>query len=221
MSASWALLLACLLFEGRAHTSPQRFPSSPYSDWDYLMFSQRWPQTTCSEWEEANSANSCNLPKDRNLWTIHGVWPTKTGKARGAGLLPVGDSLQPRGADADARGSEHLLDQRGGEHQAELLLGARVEEARHLRLLAAAAGQRDQLLPDGAEAEPPVRAGGHSGKGRRVAQQHGLRRRPVLQRPEERPGQGAHHPLRAGQEDQQQLHQRDPHLLQQNLRDDR
>ncbi|XP_019766589.1 ribonuclease Oy [Dendroctonus ponderosae] len=79
MSASWALLLACLLFEGRAHTSPQRFPSSPYSDWDYLMFSQRWPQTTCSEWEEANSANSCNLPKDRNLWTIHGVWPTKTG----------------------------------------------------------------------------------------------------------------------------------------------
>ncbi|KAJ8973440.1 hypothetical protein NQ317_003294 [Molorchus minor] len=43
------------------------------------MFSQHWPITTCTKWEEAKQTNTCNLPKDKSLWTIHGIWPTKNG----------------------------------------------------------------------------------------------------------------------------------------------
>lgn len=52
---------------------------TPYHDWDYLMFSQRWPITGCSEWEESNPSHTCNLPPDKDEWIIHGIWPTKTG----------------------------------------------------------------------------------------------------------------------------------------------
>lgn len=44
-----------------------------------MIFSQRWPITGCTEWEEEKSGNTCNLPHDKSLWTIHGIWPTKTG----------------------------------------------------------------------------------------------------------------------------------------------
>lgn len=43
------------------------------------MFSQRWPVTSCSQWEDANKANTCNMPTNKSLWTVHGLWPTKTG----------------------------------------------------------------------------------------------------------------------------------------------
>lgn len=52
---------------------------TPYHDWDFLMFSQRWPLTTCAEWEEAKNGNTCSLPKSTDTWTIHGIWPTKIG----------------------------------------------------------------------------------------------------------------------------------------------
>ncbi|XP_060529972.1 ribonuclease Oy [Cylas formicarius] len=52
---------------------------TPYHDWDYLIFSQRWPTTACAHWEEIKKENTCNLPKNKSLWTIHGLWPTKTG----------------------------------------------------------------------------------------------------------------------------------------------
>lgn len=59
---------------------PQHKPTpTPYHDWDYLMFSQRWPITSCAQWEEAKSSNTCNFPSDKSQWTIHGIWPTKTG----------------------------------------------------------------------------------------------------------------------------------------------
>ncbi|KAG5866222.1 hypothetical protein JTB14_033438 [Gonioctena quinquepunctata] len=53
---------------------------TPYHDWDYLMFSQRWPITSCSQWEESKPDNTCSLPSDRSQWTIHGIWPTKIGQ---------------------------------------------------------------------------------------------------------------------------------------------
>lgn len=43
------------------------------------MFSQHWPISTCNEWEEQNKANTCNIPKDKSSWTVHGIWPTKIG----------------------------------------------------------------------------------------------------------------------------------------------
>lgn len=52
---------------------------TPYHDWDYILYSQRWPITTCTQWEEAKQDNTCNLPKDKTTWTVHGLWPTKIG----------------------------------------------------------------------------------------------------------------------------------------------
>ncbi|CAH0555667.1 unnamed protein product [Brassicogethes aeneus] len=49
-------------------------------DWDYLVYSQRWPITGCAEWEEKNKANTCNLPSNNSIWTVHGLWPNKIGK---------------------------------------------------------------------------------------------------------------------------------------------
>ncbi|KAF7287298.1 ribonuclease X25 isoform X2 [Rhynchophorus ferrugineus] len=48
-------------------------------DWDYIVFSQRWPLSTCAEWEETKPGNVCNLPTNRLTWTVHGIWPTKSG----------------------------------------------------------------------------------------------------------------------------------------------
>lgn len=44
---------------------------------DLLIFTQRWPITACYEWREKSSSNVCGLPSPRNIWTIHGIWPTK------------------------------------------------------------------------------------------------------------------------------------------------
>ncbi|KYN06507.1 PREDICTED: ribonuclease Oy [Cyphomyrmex costatus] len=48
------------------------------NEYDVLIFTQRWPLTTCFVWESQsrpNETHSCSLPK-RNQWTIHGIWPT-------------------------------------------------------------------------------------------------------------------------------------------------
>ncbi|KAJ8913605.1 hypothetical protein NQ315_013427 [Exocentrus adspersus] len=52
---------------------------TPYHDWDYIVYSQRWPITACIDWQEEKEGNTCNLPDDKTMWTIHGLWPTKNG----------------------------------------------------------------------------------------------------------------------------------------------
>lgn len=49
------------------------------NDWDILVFTQRWPVTVCHAWQEKDSKNGCALPILRNIWTVHGIWPTKLG----------------------------------------------------------------------------------------------------------------------------------------------
>lgn len=46
-------------------------------EFDLLIFTQRWPITACYEWREKSSSNICGLPSPKNIWTIHGIWPTK------------------------------------------------------------------------------------------------------------------------------------------------
>lgn len=46
-------------------------------DWDLLIFTQSWPVTTCFHWKEENKNHECNLPTKKEIWTIHGIWPTK------------------------------------------------------------------------------------------------------------------------------------------------
>lgn len=47
--------------------------------WDIIVFSQRWPITVCTDWQESKPDNRCNLPPNNNLWTVHGIWPNKIG----------------------------------------------------------------------------------------------------------------------------------------------
>uniref|UniRef100_A0A6B2EIY0 Putative ribonuclease t2 family n=1 Tax=Phlebotomus kandelakii TaxID=1109342 RepID=A0A6B2EIY0_9DIPT len=53
--------------------------SSDEHPWDVLIFTQQWPQTVCHQWKSEDKRHNCLLPSTRNLWTIHGVWPTKYG----------------------------------------------------------------------------------------------------------------------------------------------
>lgn len=48
-------------------------------EFDLLIFTQQWPVTTCIEWMEFNKQHTCLLPSPKEIWTIHGVWPTRFG----------------------------------------------------------------------------------------------------------------------------------------------
>jgi len=50
-----------------------RPPKDPHS-WDILIFTQTWPNTLCYSWKSHNAEHTCNLPSDKNIWTIHGIW---------------------------------------------------------------------------------------------------------------------------------------------------
>jgi len=43
-------------------------------EWDILVFSQSWPYTFCHTWTVNSNTHTCNLPANRNQWTIHGIW---------------------------------------------------------------------------------------------------------------------------------------------------
>ena len=47
------------------------------TNFDVLIFTQHWPYTVCSHWMEEKKGNECTLPKAKNSWTIHGIWPTQ------------------------------------------------------------------------------------------------------------------------------------------------
>ncbi|XP_064621172.1 ribonuclease Oy-like [Lineus longissimus] len=51
-------------------------------DWDYITFSQGWPQTRCIE-QNVTGEHECAIPKNVNTWIIHGVWPSKSGTPKG------------------------------------------------------------------------------------------------------------------------------------------
>lgn len=47
-------------------------------DWDSLVFTVQWPISTCLIWKEG-AGHTCDLP-ERQAWTVHGIWPTTSGK---------------------------------------------------------------------------------------------------------------------------------------------
>ncbi|CAH1791135.1 unnamed protein product [Owenia fusiformis] len=44
--------------------------------WDYMVFSQQWPQSVCIDNQKEHN---CSIPLNVTSWTVHGVWPTHTG----------------------------------------------------------------------------------------------------------------------------------------------
>lgn len=67
-------------------------------DFDVLIFTQRWPITFCVEWMETNPDHICVLPSQKDVWVIHGIWPTHFGS--------IGPSFCNRSAHFDV----HELD---------------------------------------------------------------------------------------------------------------
>ncbi|XP_076239732.1 ribonuclease Oy-like [Calliopsis andreniformis] len=47
------------------------------SNFDIIIFTQRWPATICHLWQENSPWHQCALPSDINEWTIHGIWPSQ------------------------------------------------------------------------------------------------------------------------------------------------
>lgn len=47
-------------------------------EYDALIFAQQWPNTYCIAVKD-KKLDSCRLPTDKDIWTIHGIWPTKFG----------------------------------------------------------------------------------------------------------------------------------------------
>lgn len=43
---------------------------------DFLMFTQIWPITSCLTWEDRGYEHSCTIDDSAKQWTIHGIWPT-------------------------------------------------------------------------------------------------------------------------------------------------
>jgi ribonuclease T2 len=44
---------------------------------DFFVFSQIWPITSCDLWEARESSNTCFLPQEIDgRWTVYGPWPT-------------------------------------------------------------------------------------------------------------------------------------------------
>lgn len=71
---------------GHGHSHPHHHDSNNYAhsndkqsnkDWDFLIFTQHWPNTVCLSWNE-KTGRGCNFPADTNMWSIHGIWPTRT-----------------------------------------------------------------------------------------------------------------------------------------------
>ncbi|XP_047119185.1 ribonuclease Oy [Schistocerca piceifrons] len=53
--------------------------NSKEHDWDVLIFTQHWPVTVCLQWKEKEEQHTCSFPPVKNIWTIHGIWPSKLG----------------------------------------------------------------------------------------------------------------------------------------------
>lgn len=44
--------------------------------WDYLVFTQEWPETACLMINKTHGTGKCVIPKEVKGWTIHGLWPS-------------------------------------------------------------------------------------------------------------------------------------------------
>ncbi|XP_031351086.1 ribonuclease Oy [Photinus pyralis] len=73
------LLLLIPLLSVSCYNYDEKPKPNNSTDWDVIVFTQRWPVTICSQWMQVNANNSCFLPTDGNIWTVHGIWPTKSG----------------------------------------------------------------------------------------------------------------------------------------------
>lgn len=53
------------------------FTVSQTAEWDIFTFTQEWPTTVCVQGEQEH--HNCVIPDGVSTWSIHGLWPTKSG----------------------------------------------------------------------------------------------------------------------------------------------
>ncbi|XP_037042270.1 ribonuclease Oy isoform X2 [Bradysia coprophila] len=63
----------------RGRDDDVQFIADNNHDFDVLIFTQVWPVTGCISWMEQGHHHTCTLPSPKEIWTIHGVWPTRFG----------------------------------------------------------------------------------------------------------------------------------------------
>ncbi|XP_045470174.1 ribonuclease Oy-like [Harmonia axyridis] len=68
---------------------------NPY--FNQLQLAQQWPVTECLMWKKIRKTNSCNMPKNTSIFTIHGLWPSNTHGAH------------PEYCDSDLKFSRRIL----------------------------------------------------------------------------------------------------------------
>ena len=49
-------------------------------EWDHLIFTQQWPESTC-EYANVTKSHTCGIPRKTKSWTVHGIWPTLSTKS--------------------------------------------------------------------------------------------------------------------------------------------
>lgn len=152
-----------------------RFEQSNSHDFDVLIFTQRWPITFCAEWMESNPDHVCVLPSQKDVWTIHGIWPTrfgsigpsfcnKTAKFNVHELDPFISQLEQFWLNIEkgsAQASNRLKSQNNLVHpifraSSRVAMEPRVAQARHLRSRPTGAREREQVLRPGALLAPAV-----------------------------------------------------------------
>nr|CAB3265618.1 ribonuclease Oy [Phallusia mammillata] len=48
------------------------------SQWDFLIFTQQWPQASCVDINNTRG-ETCFMERKVKTWTIHGIWPSRIG----------------------------------------------------------------------------------------------------------------------------------------------
>uniref|UniRef100_A0A6M2DY26 Putative ribonuclease t2 family n=1 Tax=Xenopsylla cheopis TaxID=163159 RepID=A0A6M2DY26_XENCH len=76
----WFLFILFFLntSSSQASSSSHHEVSKHKKDWDVLIFTQHWPATVCYQWREREDRHRCSMPSN-DIWTVHGIWPTKFG----------------------------------------------------------------------------------------------------------------------------------------------
>jgi ribonuclease T2 len=64
-------------------------------DFDYLVFRQIWPQSTCMFPE----THTCSIAKNISTWVVHGLWPSIAGKTNGPFFCDKSLPFNPRKLD--------------------------------------------------------------------------------------------------------------------------
>jgi ribonuclease T2 len=52
--------------------------TSGSDDWDYMVFTQQWPESVCLE-TQVTHQHTCQISQNVSTWSLHGIWPTKSG----------------------------------------------------------------------------------------------------------------------------------------------